>query len=257
MSSRFFINKKEYIPSNILCASFGYSKDYVAKLARDEKILGTQIGRQWFIEPESLRTYLLKIVVQKNIQKEELSLVRKRERTDAISQSDVVDFSHKAYSGNVAFAQSVAIMLCGLLLGSLGWILVDEGISVTEISEGAQTNVTQIAGVVSSVLVAQNTFLSSDALVALVSKSDAVLPDEDLAVAVDEVFAILPTVSVSPRVLENTVDANTVQLSPVHFSDEVQIIVDTHGQQLIRPVFKKNREPEATFVLQQVATREQ
>lgn len=54
MSQQLRVNGKQYLQSNELASTFGYSADYLGKLAREEKILGTQIGRQWFIEPESL-----------------------------------------------------------------------------------------------------------------------------------------------------------------------------------------------------------
>ena len=64
MPVHLLINGKKYFPSSTLCTSFGYTSDYLGKLAREEKILGTLVGRQWFIEEASLKTFLLKTEVR-------------------------------------------------------------------------------------------------------------------------------------------------------------------------------------------------
>ena len=79
MSQSFTVNGKEYLQSNVLASSFGYTSDYIGKLAREEKIIGTQVGRQWFIEPESLKIFLHKVQVEKEFRKIELRQLRKIE----------------------------------------------------------------------------------------------------------------------------------------------------------------------------------
>ena len=57
MTNVLTINGKKYIQSNQLAREFGYTTDYIGRLAREEKILATLVGRQWFVEPESLRVF--------------------------------------------------------------------------------------------------------------------------------------------------------------------------------------------------------
>jgi hypothetical protein len=59
---------------------FGYSRDYITKLARDKKILATQIGRQWFVDFASLETYTQKSALEQKVRQQELSTTRKVER---------------------------------------------------------------------------------------------------------------------------------------------------------------------------------
>jgi len=44
----------EFVPARDAGRIFGYTRDYVARLARQKKIKGRQIGCQWFVDPESL-----------------------------------------------------------------------------------------------------------------------------------------------------------------------------------------------------------
>ena len=81
MKQKLSINGKEYVPISHLVASSTYTSDYIRRLAVDEKILGTQVGRIWFIEPESFKTFLLKTDVEKKISASELSQKRKAEQT--------------------------------------------------------------------------------------------------------------------------------------------------------------------------------
>ena len=61
-------------------ARSGYSRDYITKLARDKKILATQIGRQWFVDISSLETYAQKSALEQKVRQQELSATRKAER---------------------------------------------------------------------------------------------------------------------------------------------------------------------------------
>ncbi len=87
MAQSLEVNNKTYLPSVVLAKEFNYTSDYISKLARDEKVLGTRVGRQWFIEPESLRTFILQLEVEKRIIKEDLSLERKRERIEKLQNN--------------------------------------------------------------------------------------------------------------------------------------------------------------------------
>lgn len=58
---------------------FGYTSDYVAKLAREGKVLGTMIGQQWFVETESLSSFIQRAKEEKRQRAERIREERKLE----------------------------------------------------------------------------------------------------------------------------------------------------------------------------------
>lgn len=138
MTQSLTINGKEYVPSNTLATRFKYTPDYIAKLAREEKILATQVGRQWFVEPGSLETFLHQAQVEKEIRAEELRKRRKVEH--ALHQQKQVS-AQTVGSPLEAVAQTAIVVVCGLLLGGIGSVIVEEDLSIQEIASGVQIGV--------------------------------------------------------------------------------------------------------------------
>jgi len=138
MAQSLTINGKEYIPSNTLAARFKYTPDYIAKLAREEKILATQVGRLWFVEPGSLETFFHQSQIEKELRAEELR--RKRKVEHALHQQAQIS-AQTIGSPLEAIAQTAVILLCGLLLGGIGTIAVEEDLGAAEIVSGAQIGV--------------------------------------------------------------------------------------------------------------------
>jgi hypothetical protein len=52
------LNGCRYFLASEAAADFGFSGDYIARLARQGKISGRRVGKKWYVEPESLRAYL-------------------------------------------------------------------------------------------------------------------------------------------------------------------------------------------------------
>ncbi len=57
MSDFFQLGDRRLVPLKDVGSLVPYSKDYVARLARDGKIAAAQINRQWYIDPESLKNF--------------------------------------------------------------------------------------------------------------------------------------------------------------------------------------------------------
>lgn len=242
MSASFFVNGKEYLPSSTLCKAFGYSSDYVGKLAREEKILGTLVGRQWFVEHESLKIFALKVAVEKNIHKAELALERRRERSEHTALED--NAMGIQLSPLQTLAKTLVLVLCGLCVGGLGLISVHEGIGLSEIAQSAKQNAIQVSAVVSPVFFAKQVTQSAGVLFASLHQSKNVQPST--YVSVGNLFTVLP---VFPT--------RTPFISLHTFSDEVRVAVDGNGQTFIEPVFKKSEVRQTRFMLKQVAIEKQ
>ena len=58
-------NNKNFISSIDASVRFGITNDYVSLLCRQGKVAGERVGRQWFVEPSSLETFLAQMQVRK------------------------------------------------------------------------------------------------------------------------------------------------------------------------------------------------
>lgn len=74
------IDKKKMSDIKSAAKLTGYSRDYITKLARDGKVLATQINRQWHVDLKSLQQYAEVSTIEQQIKKAHLSEVRRHER---------------------------------------------------------------------------------------------------------------------------------------------------------------------------------
>ncbi len=57
MSDFFHLGNRKLVPLKDVTKIVPYSKDYVARLARDGRVAAAQINRQWYIDAESLKNF--------------------------------------------------------------------------------------------------------------------------------------------------------------------------------------------------------
>ena len=65
MDKKLLIDNKKYISSKDAGNISGYTNDYVARLARQGKVLGKKVGRAWYVEEESLNNFIEDNKIQK------------------------------------------------------------------------------------------------------------------------------------------------------------------------------------------------
>lgn len=82
MSKEIVINGNTYEPSSVVAKRFGYTLDYVSRLARQGKVDATRVGRQWFVEEGSLRAFVLESDSRKKATREQLRRERKHEHQE-------------------------------------------------------------------------------------------------------------------------------------------------------------------------------
>jgi hypothetical protein len=118
MSSNVEINGANFLPIKEAAKLVSYSKDYLAKLAREEKIVATQINRQWFIDLISLRSFEETANMEKSVLKLRLSAQRKREQ---VVKSEMLSIKEEAklkiHKGRLQ-AQLVSMFVLGFGLVS-------------------------------------------------------------------------------------------------------------------------------------------
>ena len=79
MSTPIEINGNGLVPLKEAARKIAYSRDYLAKLARDKKITATHVGRQWFVDMHSLNAFLNETALEQEVRNLHLSEERRRE----------------------------------------------------------------------------------------------------------------------------------------------------------------------------------
>lgn len=80
MMSALEIDGKSLSPIKEAASITAYSRDYITRLAREGKIVASYVGRQWFVDIDSLKGYAESVSLEQEIRKRQLSEERKRER---------------------------------------------------------------------------------------------------------------------------------------------------------------------------------
>lgn len=201
----------------------GYSADYIARLAREQKIVGTQIDRQWFIDVESLRHFLNSAKIEKEARKRKLQEERVKERAlreeRVAGDTDITSKAHKASLETIIASGVVAVV--AVLIGT-------SAVSLYSSLLGPSNNVAQVN--------IQNVATQGNTL------SDAIQP------IFTEVTAPVASSTYGEGVLLLSPDTSTATVEKVQgmFSDPVEVtlvdgttgrvIVEEDGQEVVYPV---------------------
>ncbi len=122
MSTVLEINGISFLSIKEAAVLVAYSKDYVSRLAREQKIVATQVGRQWYVDPVSLRSFAEMARLEQEVRKQQLSAERRREQ--AVKRDVVVAKSstHDRVRRRLSRAKVAAsfILFVGLSFGTLG-----------------------------------------------------------------------------------------------------------------------------------------
>lgn len=228
MSKSLVVSGKKYYPSATIAQTFNYTPDYVSKIAREGKVDATRVGRQWFIDEDSVRDFVHQTSISKVERK--ISLQKERQAERLIHELKKKEHSKKSDAPHlVALTQSFAVIACGIFAGLLGWTAVDSEAGVTEIASGAVNVSEQIfARVVPSVNPLE--IISQWSSVATVRSS---AQDSE-------------KVQLSGDVVSEPV-SNTIEV--LEFSDEVEVLFKDDEKGIVRPVFKSGKGTEAYQLL--------
>ena len=219
MTSQIEIDGKKLTSIREVCSVVSYSRDYVTRLARERKIVASLIGRQWYVDLQSLQNYVAQSKVESQIRKAQLSEERKQEQLFHQTK-ERQDLSLQKSTASVrtrAVIVSGSVLALGLISGVFGYAVfatpLDLNFALSQPSSGV-TQSSQTAANANAVSGEQNVPLpenvpnpaplfSSKAVAAFDSPENGIL--------------ILPNA-------ERT-DPTAV------FSDEVEIRTATSGQQ--------------------------
>ncbi len=99
---------------------FGYTNDYISRLAREKKVMGMRVGRQWYVDARSLETFIARSEDAKKEYSLRLREERKKERvTVAKVATQKTEFVPLQGSRAQALAKAGMVMCVSVVLGGL------------------------------------------------------------------------------------------------------------------------------------------
>src|SRR3989344_8151490 len=76
MNDEIFFDGTKYISANEAAVSSDLTRDYIARLCREEKVKGRQIGKNWYVNQESLASFLVNQSYLKAARRKEITQER-------------------------------------------------------------------------------------------------------------------------------------------------------------------------------------
>ncbi len=147
MSSALEINGKSLYLIKDAVSKTTYSRDYVTRLAREGKIVASHIGRQWFVDVDSLKAYAEASALEQEIRKKQLSAERIRERR--IHEAAELHNSRQSKRAQSVRARSLVAASFVLGLGLLGGAtlhstLLLQGVQISQVASTQQIKVSEV-----------------------------------------------------------------------------------------------------------------
>jgi hypothetical protein len=140
MASLIQLGNVQLLPVKEAAEFVPYSRDYVARLAREGKVVATQIDRQWFVDVVSLQNFFTHATIEESVRKRHLSSLRKRdlEVRDVYRArlAEIVDKRNAVH--RAALRKTGAVVLCGLFAGFI-FIFANESHTPESVVSFAQT----------------------------------------------------------------------------------------------------------------------
>lgn len=231
MSSSLETDNKKMQSVSVAAASVGYSRDYVTKLARDQKIAAVQVGRQWFVEAESLRQYAAESLAEQKVRQQELSEIRKAEREAALQKAEAEKIPTPFLTRVTQQKSSVAMLLLLCVAGTYSLIHFSQ-------LANSSSNSAQVAG---SEIISEFQNVETDYEIAV---GTTVSAQEPVPLQVDfsqESVRLSDIENFENGILLLPYATSTDGVAPEDlFSDNVKILTDEQGQEYVARVNEQN-----------------
>lgn len=236
MSTSIKINEVALIPIKEAAKKVSYSRDYIARLAREKKITASQISRQWFVDMASLQNFIDSVEIEQKIRKQNLSDERKRD-LQVKNKLDLLHKSIKQRRNNFHF-QATFVTILVLCFGLLSGITLYNTEEFTKLSSSLFPVVAGIGANV-SLPVTENNFKDTSVR-ETVSFSDSfsvqtVIADTKTPVFVDEIEVRSIKNSINGiLLLADDGEVKTESQVEALFSDEVSVeFTDTNEGKVV------------------------
>lgn len=221
MSASIDINGKKLLSIKEVISKVDYSRDYVTRLARERKIVATQIGRKWYIDIESLKNYQQVVQAEQEIKKRQLSDERKRD----LAIKEIKEAKRKVARNRVRRKLPAVALLCFIV--GFGSVM---GVFLESQTRANFSGITQLANIKTYALDNQkanvidiNDYVSGEKGI------DFVSPDFTPTV-IQKDLSSTEGLLLLPQNASGTVPAEG------YFSDPVRLLVDKDGTRSVQRV---------------------
>ena len=243
MSQQLVINGKKFKPSAELARQFGYSMDYISRLAREGKVEATRVGRQWFVDALSLENFVEQTSKQKEFNREQLRTERKLElisyskstntnTTDAsLISNSVRPVNKKNYRESVNIILATTGTALVLMAGLLSVVVINPNEFYSFFSNFDFNN---------QLTVQRHSDVTAGALGAWIEPSDSV------QIIIEDKSGV-PAKGVV--VFDEKKSEKELERIKASFSDEVEINFSDENTGVITPVFINNEGDEYQFLM--------
>lgn len=247
MSNASIIPNQKRISAAEAGRQFGYTNDYVTRLAREKKVNATRVGKQWYVDAASLESFVTKSELVKKEYADRLRAERKKERVQLAQGAGGARVAVVPLRGSRAGALAKAgmVVCVGVMAGGLIFV---GGLRATE-------GTLQQAGVLGAIKAfALRLYGFGEAPVALVSAPLASgVRESDVQQKVSNVGTVAmrgggaggdALVVVPPSDTRSSVAiANS-------FADEVRVVRDADGKSgVITPIFKSGSSTQYRYLM--------
>ncbi len=216
MSETLSLSGQEFIPATIAGKHFGYTGDYISKLAREGQVEGTKIGNQWFVTNASVQAFVEHKTIEKTEHYARVREARKRELVEYATKNEEAHAEKSRTHRMSALIQTLVILILGLSVGASGYI-----IRTTPLPQNASLASTSFSGL-ERLAVMVYTFVSGEKKTAPAINTFTV-PTADLAATPAYATTTHTSLVVAPEEVFTTTTIESVRDS---FSDEVSVSVD-------------------------------
>ena len=229
------LGETNLVPTREAAKHVSLTHDYIARLAREDKVVGLKVGRQWYVDLHSVERFVEVAETEKQVRADYLRQERQREQQVSQQGLGVIEKLQFSYRLN-AMAQVSAVFMLGLLVGYMMYvvsqtttpprILADVFQAVTAL----RLNDTRMAGS-TSVAVAPEATVTTEPRE----------PRRSTAAVVEDTFALgyqTTTLPDTPLVLlgESARENDAAYLRSL-FSDPVDVSFTEDGRGVVTPQF--------------------
>lgn len=239
MNEKVHIDNIDFIPASQVAKVLQYTPDYISKLAREEKILSTRVGRRWYVNLDSALQFKELTEREKQARAEEIREERKLEQKLYRQEEEKVSLG----SPLLALTETAVVVFLGLIVGFGGFFVIDSNTTPAAVDRSAFERLAIMVYDLFTIEKDEKTVSSHEL---------TVIEPEDTRVSAQEKVArattTFTTFIVAPDEAFTEAQVAEVRQS---FSDEVEISIDPENPDtgIITPVFRDRRGEDYRFLM--------
>lgn len=241
------------LPAKEVAGLVGYTSDYVTRLAREGKIDAVNEGRQWLVDPDSVKLFSLQAAAEKRERALQLREKRIQERALTVRATEAAKIDEEVVtSAQGAVLQTVVLTTCLFLVVHVFWFAAESRLNLDALVGGVSVVAERISQSVIEPIPDLFSQVAAYAFVAFQKDDteigDAVMFESDAVSSNDPDFqgvVIMEDGGAHQEYLD------TIRSS---FSDDVEVEFDAEDSGVIRPTFTERDGESYRFLLVPVNT---